>query len=74
MCNVHRPIPILVTKVWRRNLDHVKILQAKYFIGENIPIYSTYTYDINWGALDHASLVPQLMSCVCVHVCLSVCV
>ena len=28
-------------KVWRRNLDYVKILQVKYFTGENILIYST---------------------------------
>ena len=31
----------------------------------------------NWGALDHASCAPQLMSCnyyVCVHVCVCVCV
>ena len=39
LCNIHRPIPILVTKVWQWKLDHVKNLQAKYFIGENIPIY-----------------------------------
>ena len=29
-------------------------------------------HDINWGALDHASRAPQLMSCnyyVCVRVC-----
>ena len=37
-CNIRRPIPILVTKVSRRNLDYVKNLQAKYFTGENIPI------------------------------------
>ena len=30
---------ILVAKVWRRNLDYAKKLQAKYFTGENIPIY-----------------------------------
>ena len=37
--------------------------------------------DINWGALDHVSCAPQLMSCnyyvcvpVCVCVCLCVCV
>ena len=40
LCNVHQPIPILVAKVWRRNLAYAKNLQAKYFIGENIPIYS----------------------------------
>ena len=37
--NVYQPIPILVTKVWWWNLDYVKFLQAKYFTGENIPIY-----------------------------------
>ena len=26
-------------KVWWRNLDYEKNLQAKYFTGENIPIY-----------------------------------
>ena len=39
--NIRRPIPILVAKVWQRNLDYAKILQAKYFSGENTPIYST---------------------------------
>ena len=32
-------------------------------------------HDINWGALDHASRAPQLMSCnyyVCVCVCVCV--
>ena len=42
LCNVRRPIPILVANVWWRNLDYVKNLQAKYFISENIPIYSIY--------------------------------
>ena len=32
LCNVCRPIPILVTKVWQRNLDYIKNLQAKYFM------------------------------------------
>ena len=41
LCNVHRPIPVLVAKVWRRKLDYAKILQVKYFAGENIPIYGT---------------------------------
>ena len=41
LCNVHRPIPILVTKVWLRNfwlrnLDYAKNLQVKYFTSENI--------------------------------------
>ena len=34
-------------------------------------------HDINWGALDHASRAPQLMSCnysVCVCVCTRACV
>ena len=31
MCNVRRSIPILVAKVWQRNLDYAKNLQAKYF-------------------------------------------
>ena len=37
LCNVRRPIPILVAKVQRRNLDYAKNLaiQAKYFTGEN---------------------------------------
>ena len=37
-------------------------------------------YDINWGALDHASHASQLMSCIyyvcacaCVHVCIHAC-
>ena len=37
LCNVHWPILILVTKIWRRNLDY-----AKYFTGKNIPIYGTF--------------------------------
>ena len=41
LCNVHRPIPILVAKVWRRKLDYAKNLQAKYFTSENILIYGT---------------------------------
>ena len=40
--NIHRPIPILIAKVWRLELDYMKNLQAKYFIGENIPIYGNY--------------------------------
>ena len=36
---VHQPIPILVAKVWQRKLDYAENLQAKYFTGENIPIY-----------------------------------
>ena len=39
LCNVRRPIPILVAKVWQRKLDYVKFLQAKYFTSKNIPIY-----------------------------------
>ena len=42
LCNVHRPIPILVAKVWQRNLDYAKNLQAKNFTGENISIYGVY--------------------------------
>ena len=42
--NVRQPIPILVTEVWRQNLDYAKNLQAKYFIGKNIPIYSTSSF------------------------------
>ena len=50
LCNIRRPIPILVAKIWRRNLDYAKNLQAKYFTGENIPIYGNrasgiYTQD-----------------------------
>ena len=41
LCNVRRPIPILIAKVWRRNLDYTKNLQAKYFTHENILIYGT---------------------------------
>ena len=44
--NVRWPIPILVAKVWRRNLDCMKNLQAEYFSGENIPIYSIWTYSM----------------------------
>ena len=44
LCSIHRPIPIWVIKVWRRNLNYAKNLQAKYFTGENIPIYSTCSY------------------------------
>ena len=39
--NTFRPIPIFVARLWRRKLDYAKILQAKYFTGENIPIYGT---------------------------------
>ena len=42
LCNVCQPIPILVAKVWRQNLDYVKNLQVKYFTGENILIYGIY--------------------------------
>ena len=42
LCNVRRPIPpILIAKVWRRNLDCVKNLQVKYFASKNILIYGT---------------------------------
>ena len=44
LCNVRRLIPILVTKVWRQNLDYVKNLQVKYFTGENIRIYDNNMY------------------------------
>ena len=43
LCIACRPIPILVAKVWRINLDYVKNFQAKYFTGENIPIYGMCT-------------------------------
>ena len=39
LCNVCQPISILVARVWRRKLDYTKILQVRYFTGENIPIY-----------------------------------
>ena len=39
LSTVCRPTPILVAKVWRRKLDYVKNLQAKYFTGKNILIY-----------------------------------
>ena len=29
LCNICQPIQILVAKVWQRNLDYVKYLQAK---------------------------------------------
>ena len=44
LCDVCRPIQILFAKVWQRNLDYVKILQAKYFTSENIPIYGNYEH------------------------------
>ena len=40
--NIFRPIPIFVARLWRRKLDYAKILQAKYFTGENIPIYGMW--------------------------------
>ena len=46
LCNIRRPIPILVAKIWQRNLDYAKNLQAKYFTGENIPIYGNRTSGI----------------------------
>ena len=49
LCNVHRPIPILVAKVWQRKLDYAKNLQAKYFTGENIQIYGIYRYNVCCG-------------------------
>ena len=65
LCNAHRPIPVLVAKVWQRKLDHAKNLQAKYFTGENILIYGIsndfyihyyaiymYTYHIAKFSLD----------------------
>ena len=33
--------PISMTKVWRQNLNYAKNLQAKYFTGENIPLYGS---------------------------------
>ena len=53
LCNVRRPIdlPILVAKVWRRNLDYTKNLQVKYFTGENILIYG------RWGMYHNNSFV-----------------
>ena len=41
LCNIRRPMPILVTQVWQRNLDYAKNLQAKYFTSKNIMIYGT---------------------------------
>ena len=47
LCNIlYQPIPILVAEVWRRNLEYVKILQAKYFTGKNIPIYGNLMYNM----------------------------
>ena len=46
LCDVRQPIPILITKVWRQNLDYAKNLQAKYFTSENIPIYGSYVRDV----------------------------
>ena len=42
LCNVCRPVPILVAKVWRRKLGYAKNLQAKYFTRKNILIYGMY--------------------------------
>ena len=41
--NIFQPIPIFIASLWRRKLDYAKILQVKYFTGENILIYSTLT-------------------------------
>ena len=49
LCNIRRPIPILVAKVRRRNLDYAKNLLAKYFNGENILIYGTYSCTLPCG-------------------------
>ena len=37
LCNVRRPIPILVAEVWRRKLDYAKNLQAKYLTSKKYP-------------------------------------
>ena len=52
--NVQQPTPSLVAKVLQRNLDYVKNLQAKYFTGENIPIYGIYMYVYVWIIYMHA--------------------
>ena len=39
---------ILVAKVWRQKLDYAKNLQAKYFTGENIPIYGIIIKQCNF--------------------------
>ena len=65
LCNVCWPIPILVTKVRRWNLDYVK-----YFTCENIPIYGTVIWSIlSWvfsreydTTVPHA-LGPSLILC-----------
>ena len=44
LCNVRRPIPMLVAKVWWWNLDYMKNLQVKYFTGE-ISQSMVYHYD-----------------------------
>ena len=41
---IFRPIPIFVAMSGDEN-DYVKILQAKYFTGENIPIYGNLYYN-----------------------------
>ena len=43
LCNVCRPIKILVAKVCQRNLDYAKNLRVKYFTSGNIPIYDNST-------------------------------
>ena len=49
LCNVCRPIPILVTKVWRRKLDYAKNLRVKYFTGENM--LRLHVYDLQKNKL-----------------------
>ena len=52
-CNVHRPEPILVAKVWRRNLDYAKNLQAKYFTDKisrsTVSFYTEYRHMWVWS-------------------------
>ena len=52
-CNVCRPIPILVAKVWQQNLDYAKHLQVKYFTDQNILIYGTLSLYQNMLVLLH---------------------
>ena len=51
----------MVAQVWRQNLDYTKNLQAKYFTGENIPIYDTYLFILSIDQHMHGAMLPDLM-------------
>ena len=62
LCNICLPIPILVAKVWQRNLGYAKYLQTKYFTSENIPIYGiTELYYVH--ILPHIAVLSGLGLC-----------